>query len=327
VVTAVKSSSAPTPQHDGKTPLLSIALPVYNGERYLAESLDALLAQTFTDFALIISDNASTDGTAEICQRYAAADPRIRYVRQPVNIGAAPNHNVTLDLARAPYFKWASDDDLYEPTLIARCLEVLQAEPDVVLAHAFEAFIDENGVLIDKVDYRLVTDDPDPAVRFRSLLCTFGGDDFYGVMRTDLLRQVAQLNSYHNADRTFMAEIVLQGRFVQVPELLYYRRDHPGRAERAPNVRARAANLDPRRASRWRHPRLRLHIEYIVGFFTGVWQSDISLRDRVRCTGIVVSWLFSHLTPGSPDSFASITDPAVRAKAAAKRRVRARRTP
>ena len=74
-------------------PRLSIGLPVFNGENYLAEAIDTLLAQTYTDYELIISDNASTDGTREICEKYAAKDERIRYLRQPRNIGAAPNHN------------------------------------------------------------------------------------------------------------------------------------------------------------------------------------------------------------------------------------------
>ena len=91
--------------HEARSPAptLSVGLPVYNGERYLAESLDALLAQTYADFELIISDNASTDGTAEICREYAARDPRIRYVRQPVNVGAGPNHNLLVPLARGAY--------------------------------------------------------------------------------------------------------------------------------------------------------------------------------------------------------------------------------
>src|SRR5919112_5909956 len=102
-------------------PRVTIGLPVYNGERFLEQALDGLLAQTFTDFELIISDNASTDRTPEICQAYAARDSRIRYVRQPENIGAGPNHNILVPMARGEYFKWASHDDLYDPDLVAKC--------------------------------------------------------------------------------------------------------------------------------------------------------------------------------------------------------------
>ena len=106
-------------------PRLSIGLPVYNGENYLAESLDALLGQSYEDFELIISDNASTDGTADICRRYGKQDSRIRYIRQPRNIGLAPNHNVVLDQARGELFKWASHDDLYARDLLKCCVEAL----------------------------------------------------------------------------------------------------------------------------------------------------------------------------------------------------------
>jgi len=97
-------------------PRLSIGLAVYNGENYLAESLDALLGQSYDDFELIISDNASTDGTADICRRYEKQDSRIRYIRQPLNIGLAPNHNFVFRQSRGELFKWASHDDLYAPT-------------------------------------------------------------------------------------------------------------------------------------------------------------------------------------------------------------------
>ena len=102
-------------------PRLSIGLPVYNGEDFLAESLDSLLGQTYEDFELIISDNASTDGTADICRRYAKQDSRIRYIRQPRNLGCAPNHNVLVQYARGELFKWVSHDDLYGRELIERC--------------------------------------------------------------------------------------------------------------------------------------------------------------------------------------------------------------
>lgn len=124
---------------------LSIGLPVYNGERYLAESLDALLGQTYKDFELIISDNASTDGTAGICREYARQDPRIRYVRQTKNIGAAPNHNFVLSEAKGELFKWAAADDLYARDLLERCIAALDEHPDFVLADSWTAAISDSG--------------------------------------------------------------------------------------------------------------------------------------------------------------------------------------
>jgi glycosyltransferase involved in cell wall biosynthesis len=101
-------------------PRLTLGLPVYNGERYLAASLDALLAQSFTDFELIISDNGSTDGTGAIARRYESIDPRVRYVYHPRNLGSSFNHNFVIEQARSEFFKWVSDDDLYAPDLLQR---------------------------------------------------------------------------------------------------------------------------------------------------------------------------------------------------------------
>jgi len=232
------------------TPRLTIGLPVYNGEKYLAESLDALLGQTYTDFELIIADNASTDGTADICQRYAQQDSRVRYLRQPQNVGLAPNHNVVVEQARGELFKWAASDDLYARELIERCVDALDEHPDVVLAHSWSARIDGSGAVTHVYKYPLNTSSAQAPERFRSLLFGSGGDDDYGVIRTKVLRRTAMKESYHHADRTIIAELALHGRFYQVPDWLFFRRDHPDRAERAnPTVRSRCANMDPRRAN------------------------------------------------------------------------------
>lgn len=274
------------------TPRVSIGLPVYNGENYLAESLDALLAQSFTDFELIISDNASTDRTEEICRRYAALDSRVRYIKQPRNIGAAPNHNAVVAEARGELFKWASHDDLYGPELLARCVAALDEHPDAVLCHADMAIIDSAGALVERYDYTLATGSADPAARFRSLLFTDGGDDQYGVIRTDVLRAVAPHKSYHNAGRTMIAELAMYGRFHQVPELLYFRRDHPDRGDRRPSIRGVCANLDPRRA---RHTTLRLLAEYVVGYLGAIHRAPLSRAQRRNCYGVYARWLINRV--------------------------------
>src|SRR5690606_34223573 len=115
-------------------------------------ALDSLLAQTFTDFELIISDNASTDGTQSICESYASRDPRVRYIRQARNIGAARNHNYTVEVARGELFKWAAHDDLYSPRFLDACVAELDAHPEAVLAFSRTCFIDENGEFMR--DYR-----------------------------------------------------------------------------------------------------------------------------------------------------------------------------
>jgi glycosyltransferase involved in cell wall biosynthesis len=295
-------------------PRLSVGLPVYNGANYLAESLEALLGQSFGDFELIISDNASTDSTPDICQHYAQQDSRIRFFRQPRNIGLCPNHNFAVEQARAELFKWASNDDLYARDLLERCVDALDGNPDVVLAHSWTAMIDSSGAVTKATEYPLATASPRAPDRFRSLLFDDGGDDDGGVIRTQVLRQTAMKESYHHADRTIIAELSLYGRFYQVPDWLYFRRDHPERAERAcPTVRSRCANMDPRRADRLRNPLVRLYGEYIWGYMSMIRRAPLSPADRRECYRNLVQWVASRARPGSGPSAEQQDDPARRA--------------
>ncbi len=289
-------------------PRLSVGLPVYNGDKYLAESLDALLGQTYEDFELIISDNASTDGTAEICQRYVEQDARVRYYRQPHNVGLAPNHNFVVEQARGELFKWASNDDLYARDLLERCVEALDKQPEVVLAHAWTAKIDGSGAVTEAFEYPLSTSSVRAPERFRSILFDSGGDDDYGVIRTEVLRRTAMKESYHHADHTIIAELGLHGPFYQVPDWLYFRRDHDDRAERAcPTMRSRCANMDPRRADRLRHPAARLYGEYVWGYISGIRRAPLTPADRRECYRYLAQWFASRARPGysEPSSPAS----------------------
>ena len=279
-------------------PTLTIGLPVYNGAEYLSQSLDALLAQTYQDFELIISDNASEDETAEICREYAQRDGRIRYLRQPVNIGAAPNHNFLVGEARGRYFKWASHDDLYAPELLEKCVAVLESRPDAVLVHCWDALIDEEGEVLQDLPYALDTANPSPSARLRSLLYTPGGNDFYGVIRTETLRRIGPHGTYYNADRTIVASMCLHGPFLQVPEVLYWRRDHPHRASRAGDHRAVAAALAPKRENRWRHPMARMYVEYVYGYVQAIARAPLTTAERARCLAEVARWFWSCLPPG-----------------------------
>jgi glycosyltransferase involved in cell wall biosynthesis len=283
------------------SPRLSVGLPVYNGERYLAESLDALLGQTYEDFELIISDNASTDTTPDICRRYAKQDSRIQYYRQPKNVGLAMNHNFVAEQASGELFKWASHDDLYARDLLERCVNALDEYPHVVLVHSFTAMIDGSGNLTEALKYPLASASPRAPERFRSLLFESGGDDDGGVIRTDALRRTAMKDSYHHSDRTIITELALLGPFYQVPDWLYFRRDHPERAERAcPTTRSRCVNMDPRRASRLRHPVVRLYAEYVWGYISAIRRSPLSSEERHECYLYLAQWVNSRARPGRP---------------------------
>jgi FkbM family methyltransferase len=294
-------------------PRLTIGLPVYNGERYLAGAIDALLGQSYKDFELIISDNASTDGTKEICQRYARQDARVRYIRQPRNIGLAPNHNVLVGQARGELFKWAANDDLYARELIERCVDALDEHPDVVLAHCWTALIDDSGTMTGASVYPLSTSSPRAPERFRSLLFDRGGDDCYGVIRTEVLRRTAMHESHHHAERNVITELALYGRFYQIPDWLYFRRDHPEQAERScPTVRSRCANMDPRRADRLRHPLVRLYGEYVWAYVSAIWRAPLSAGDKRQCYQYLAQWFASRARLRRLSAAAPSSTPAMR---------------
>lgn len=234
------------------SPAVSIGLPVYNGERYLSAALDALLGQDYADFELIISDNASEDRTAELCQDYAARDPRIRYFRNDANIGINPNFNRPLQLARAPLFRWAAHDDLVTPDYLGACVGLLRDAPDAVLAQSYVRIIDSDGRDLGDYDGGLTgAESADLVERFAALilsrhLCT----EMFGVIRTGALRRVRGLGYYYGADRGMVAALGLLGRFVHEPRLLFMSREHPGRGSRsgdyAPKRRALPAQSVPR---------------------------------------------------------------------------------
>jgi len=284
-----------------RAPKLTVGLPVYNGQNYLAESIEALLGQSYEDFEFIISDNASTDDTADICHHYEKEDCRIRYFRQEHNIGGAPNHNFLVAQARGELFKWASHDDLYGRDLLKRCVEALEEFPHVILAHSWTALIDASGAITKAVRYPLATSSPSAPERFRSILYENGGDDDGGVIRMDVLRRAPLLASYHRSDRTLVAGIALYGPFYQVPDWLYFRRDHDERAERAfKTVRSWCANLDPRRADALSNPALRLYAEYVWGYISAIHGAPLSPAGKRECYRHLARWLTTrmHGRPG-----------------------------
>jgi hypothetical protein len=181
---------------------------------------------------------------------------------------------------------------------------VLEDRPEVVLAHSLTAAIDEDNNLIQALEYPLTTDDPRPARRLESLL--FGGDatpgavaadDFYGIIRSDVLRRVRPHDSFYHADQTFMSELALLGPFAIVPDWLYFRRHHSGRAFKAnPSVRSWCANLDPKRSNRLRHPTARLVAEYGWERLALIQRSPITWADRRACYAVTARWMGTRVT-------------------------------
>ncbi|MBF2067739.1 MAG: glycosyltransferase family 2 protein [Calothrix sp. C42_A2020_038] len=207
-------------------PKLSIGIPVYNGEKFLAFSLDSLLSQTFQDFEIIISDNASTDRTEDICKEYLNKDRRIRYYRNPVNIGCARNFNRVFDLSSGEYFKWASYDDLHDSTFLMKCIEVLDSDPSIILCHSQTHFIDENGQFIGDYNIYLNADSSKPHHRFHELLVRHFCYQCYGVIRRSVLLATPPMGGYGAADAIFLLRLGLLGKFHEIPEPLFFARNH-----------------------------------------------------------------------------------------------------
>ena len=218
-------------------PRVSIGLPVYNGERFLTEVLECILGQTFVDYELIISDNASTDRTAQICQAYASRDERIRYSRNAINLGAASNFNRVFNLGCGEYFKWWAADDLCAPEYLARCVEALDQEPRAILAYSMAHCIDKDGNVVHSYETALCHTDwsSKPADRFRQLAEEFlynGGSSapiyVFGLMRSSMLRKTRLIGNYVASDWVILAEMALIGRFIELPQYLLFLRSHAG---------------------------------------------------------------------------------------------------
>lgn len=271
-------------------PRVSIGLPVYNGERYLRQAIDSILAQTFTDFELIISDNASTDATAEIGQTYAAQDARVRYHRNAVNLGAARNYNRLVELAAGEYFKWASHDDLIASEYLERCLAVLDRQPAAVLCYPQACFIDADGQFLAADPFGLELRAPRPRERYAAYHQRFRHsrkcNAVFGVMRTAILRRTAMIGNYVASDEVLLGELALHGEIVEVPETLFFRRDHPGSSVRAYRIEDRLAWFDPARQGQLNLPTW----AWLNGQIGAVRRAPLPPLERLACAQTLGRW-------------------------------------
>ena len=210
-------------------PKVSIGLPVYNGQRYLERAIESILSQTYTDFELIISDNASTDRTQEICKTYQSKDERVIYIRNTENLGAAKNFNNLVDHARGRYFKWASYDDILEPEYLTRCVDYLDSHDAVLLCHTRSKEIDENDDFIAAYDeydaLRIMS--AEPHKRFYDLIgVNHTCEIVFGVIRLHELKKTNLIGSYPASDRVLIAQLALRGPMRVLPEYLFLHREH-----------------------------------------------------------------------------------------------------
>jgi hypothetical protein len=208
-------------------PLLSIGMPVYNADRFLVKSLTSILGQTFTDFELIISDNASSDQTEEICRDYASRDKRIRYFRNAENMGAGWNFRRVYALATGEFYKQAAHDDFCEPTFVEICIDALRRNPELTVAHSKTRVVDADGEFIEDYECPIRTDNEDPVIRFADLVLV-GHRCFpiFGIHRMSALKQLPPQGSFAHADRILLAQLGLIGPFYETPERLFISTKH-----------------------------------------------------------------------------------------------------
>lgn len=282
-------------------PKITIGLPVYNGENYLAETIESVLSQTFEDFVLFISDDASTDATAGICRRYAQRDSRIEYIRRAVNRGGPANFAFVVTANESQYFKFQAHDDPLLPKFLETCVEVLDAQPEIVMAAPAFQLIDDDGkrlpydaaagCLIDRAGnpWPLGEDNKDlqsadTVERFRAVVedTTVVAEQF-GVMRQKLLQVPTQAN-YLGSDKPYLAKLALRGRFWLGSEVLWMRRLHSAGF-------SMAAAKDAKYRFQWfgqQSSNILLHkARFTVDYLGAVLEADLSVAERWECLKII----------------------------------------
>lgn len=267
-------------------------MPVYNGERYLRRAVDSLLNQTFEDFELIISDNASDDGTEQICRDYAARDRRIQYCRNDRNLGSVANFNGVFYLANGEYFKWAGCDDWWEPRYLERCVKTLDEDAGVILVTCHERHLDDSGQWFNFEYDGFRASSSTPHERFAAMLRrqvtdpTYNVDLIYSVMRRRTLSRTGLFRPMLSTHLVLGLELSLLGRFRHIPEVLAYRRKHLLKSE-TEAIRWYVADGERYRA---RFVRFCLNVGRIT------LSAPVGRFQKVRCL-IELVWYSARLSP------------------------------
>jgi glycosyltransferase involved in cell wall biosynthesis len=292
-------------QMTARAPCVSVCLPVYNGETYVGDAISSICEQTFEDIEVIISDNASTDGTQALCREAATHDSRIRYFRGDTNRGLAWNWNRAFELATGRYVVWIGHDDLMAPDYIRQCVEGIQLDADTLLCFTNANYIDGEGNVIRRVDLTNPGAAETPSERYHHILYDLGCDPICGLMKTEFLKQTRLHAGYPESDRVLLAEMGFRGRFHKTPDYLFSRRIHPLRATACMDRWERTLILDPTKTGKaicpwWReffglagaiHRAPLCHIERFRAYKYLYWWSLVQrpflyqdLRRGLKCT-------------------------------------------
>ena len=215
------------------TPRIVLGMTLYNNARHLREAADSLLAQSRTDFVLLMLDDGSRDETEAIAREYERRDARVRFFQHPERQGMIPTwrevaERASRDYPEAAYFAWVSDHDRWHPEWLARLAAELDAHPDVVLAYPLSPRINEDGTPGLKEPRTFDTHGIGSVQERWSRFCYEGvgaGDIVYGVARIPALRAAGIFRSVLRPDRLLLAELTLHGQIRQVDEPLWFRRE------------------------------------------------------------------------------------------------------
>jgi glycosyltransferase involved in cell wall biosynthesis len=284
-------------------PLLSIGLFLYNGEKFLAGAIESILDQTFKNFELIISDNCSTDRSGEICRHYAARDERIRYYRNDRNMGAGWNLRRVYELATGKYFKQAAHDDMIQQDYLRLCVDALEADDSLVLAHSLTRVIDQAGQFVENYNDGSRTSSFDPVVRARDLLLrSRGAYPIFGVIRMDALQQLPPQGSYTHSARVLLLQLGLLGRFYEVPEYLFISSRHSGQSQwtfpershsKAFRLTRRCGTLPP---AEWWDPAKARDLVFpewnvVKEFAVSIARAPLTPWQKTQCYSLVARWM------------------------------------
>ncbi len=205
-------------------PLVSIGMPLYNEERFLDASLASLRGQDYPNLEIVISDNASTDGTLQICERHAAEDARIRIARSTTNRGVNANFERALDMAQGQYFMWAAGHDLWTPNLVSECVNLLEANGGACIASGGSLWIGAEGEPLPRSSGSTDTRGLTPIAR---LFTIFWGNmhPVVGLIRTAQLRACLPLVNVTGGDLVLLADLALRGDFLLAAKATWSRRE------------------------------------------------------------------------------------------------------
>lgn len=208
-------------------PLVSIGLTVHNQSPYLKKTIESLLAQSYRKFELLIADNASDDGSSDICDHYGRQDDRIRFFRNDYNVGKLSNLDLVLKSSRGRFFLWASGHDVFHPDYLSSLVNAFN-DNDASVVYCYPG-----TVLIDHLD-RTLSSAPDPSIDtrgmsvadgFRSVIRNFKlGNTQSGLFRTSAIKKVWQPYFNRGSEHILAAQLSLVGDIVHIENKLFFKR-------------------------------------------------------------------------------------------------------